>query len=310
MYSPSVNDLLQPYKQYPRTIQRAILLVETSPRFLGLTKCMKAVVKTLLTRASQTNGTTPFKARLDRVAMQAGVSNKTVQRTIATLRLAGWMEQVSDGRSNMGVFTFRSYRFTKVFCKLVGLPTDSKVNRNTEMTDGGVYVDLSFREDHAKISKEKRQGKPVDLPPALHEITALGVKDTGVAKLRGMAHDAGHRLEDIWQAGKACIAIAGATGGRLYLYLQAMIKVACDYAARASQVERNGTQAIPKARTISRWMQCAHKRYSAGARTVVQIYEGIAEVLRDGQWIGNIAGRDMEKVYDDIENGKLILKLA
>ena len=305
MYSPSVIDILKPYQQYPRTIQRAILLVETNPRFLGLTRAMKAVFKALLTRASQHDGTTSINARVDRLALQANVSEKTVQRTLATVRHAGWLEQVSEGRSEWGNFTYRSYRFTIAVCQMLQLPIKGKKVQETKLSDGAIYVDLSFKRDHAEISKEKRQGKAIDLPAVLQEIAALGIKETGVAKLRGMAHNAGHRLEDIWKTGKARIVAIGAIGGRLYRYLQAMIAKVSDYAARAQQVERCAAKAATTVPKLANRAFYAHKRFVGKAGTNVRIFDGMAEVVRDGEWIGNIAGLDMEQVYRDIEAGIL-----
>ena len=220
MYSPSVNDIVEPYQHYPIAIQKAILLVETNPRFLGLTKGMKAVLKTLLTRASQDNGTQPIKARLDRVAVQANVSDKTVQRAMAALRDAGWVHQASEGRSEWGVFTYRLYRFTKELCDLVSLPTDSKKHRESEMSGGAVYVDLTFKEGHREILAQKRNQNPnptpVNLPDELMPIVALGVKDTGVAKLRGAAYAKGHNLADIFVVASKRLSELKATGGRVY----------------------------------------------------------------------------------------------
>ena len=305
MYTPSVNDLLKPYQQYPRIIPRAILLVETNPRFLGLTRSMKAVVKALLTRASQHDGTQPIKARVDRVAVQADVSEKTVQRTLATIRNAGWIEQVTEGRSEWGVFTFRTYRLTEPMCKLLNLPARREFSQQTELSDGAVYVDLSFKKDQAEVSKEKRQGEPLDLPASLGEISALGIKNTGVAKLRGLASDAGHKLEDIFIVARESVAKAGATGGRLYRYLQAMIRKASDYAARARQIERHGAEPAPVRQTKLVAQKYAHKRFTAGCGTIVRIFDGIAEVTRDGAWIATLAGQQMAQVYADIESGRL-----
>ena len=305
MYTPSVNDLLQPYQQYPRIIQRAILLIETNPRFLGLTRSMKSVVKALVTRASQHDGTQPIKARVDRVAIQADVSEKTVQRTLATIRDAGWIEQVTEGRSEWGIFTFRTYRLTESMCELLNLPVRGKFSQRTELSDGAVYVDLSFKEDHAKISKEKRQDKPLDLPVKLDEISVLGIKDTGVAKLRGLASDAGHQLEDIFIVARRSVAKAGATGGRLYRYLQAMIMKDSDYAARARQIERQDVKPAPAEQTKFLAQKYAYRRFTAGPRTIVRIFDGLAEVTRDGKWIETLAGQQMAQVYADIESGRL-----
>lgn len=316
VYTPTVEDILKPYQQYPTVIQKAILLVETNPRFIGLTRSMKAVLKTLLTRASKSNGTTPIKARLDIVAMQADVSTKTVQRTVATLRTVGWMVPVTDGRSEYGVFTSRRYQFSEELCYIIGLPTKAAkvpvLPRETNLSDGAVYVDLSFKEDHQEILLQNRLQNPkanaISLPPELQPIIAMGVKDTGVCKLRGMAHAKGHNLADIFTVAKKRLTDLKASGGRVYRYISAMIDnpKPTDYAARAAQIERSGveTKMVEQAKDHS--VKYAHKRFNAGPGTIVRIFDGIAEVIRDGLWIANIAGRDMAAVYDSIKSGKLV----
>ncbi|MEO6351923.1 MAG: hypothetical protein ABIO19_03760 [Burkholderiaceae bacterium] len=315
MYAPTIEDIIKPYQQYPKTIQLAILLVDTNPRFLGLTRSMKAVLKALLTRACKNNGATPIKARLDIVAMQADVSAKTVQRTIATLRSAGWLKQVSDGRSAWGLFTYRCYRFSADLCAIVGLPTREKTapvsDGETKMSDGAVYVDLTFRKDQQEILFQNRiqnpEANPITLPPELQPIIELGVKDTGVCKLRGMAHAKGHKLSDIYLVAKKRLTELKASGNRVYRYLAAMIAnpKATDYTTRARQAERNSidTEAVEQIR--DRRALYANKRFAAGPGKIVKIFDGIAEVSQDGAWAYNIAGRDMNAVYDAVEKGTL-----
>lgn len=315
MYTPTVEDIVKPYLHYPKAIQKAILLVETNPRFLGLTRSMKAVLKALLTRASRADGTLPIKARLDLVALQANVSTKTVQRAVSAFRAVGWVGQVSDGRSEYGVYTSRRYQFSADLCRFVGLPTQCQrvavVPQETTMSDGAIYVDLSFKKDQQEILQQNRLQNPevhqISLPPELHPIIALGVKDTGVCKLRGLAHDKGYNLADIFTVARKRLADLQASGGRVYRYLAAMIAnpKPSDYAARASQIARSAVDIIVVEQKRSRSAQYAHKRFSAGPGMVVQIHDGIAEVLQDNAWLRNIAGRDMNAVYDAIEKGVL-----
>lgn len=315
MYTETVADIIQPYQQYPKGIQQAIILAETNPRLRSLTKSMKEVLKALLTRASKTNGTTPIRARIDIVAIQADVSEKTVQRTVAALRTAGWMTQVCDGRSEHGVFTSRRYQFTEAMCSIVGLPTKARpaevLRQQTLMSDGPVYVDLNFKKDHQEILLKNRtdnpEANPITLPEALHQIIDLGIKASGVCKLRGMAHAKGHDLADIFTVAKKRLGEMQATGGRVFRYLTAMIENPrpTDYAARASQIERSGAVAAVAVQAKDRTMQYAHKRFSGAHGLIVRIFDGIAEVIRDGIPAGMIAGRDMASVYDQIESGKL-----
>lgn len=308
----TVADLMSPYQKYPKTIQTAILLVETNPRFRGLTLSMKSVLKTLITRVSKTDGTTPIRARLDLVAEQADVSTKTVQRTVSALRAAGWMDKVSEGRSEHGVFTSRRYQFSADLCSIVGLQVKGAVSQKTNLSDGAVYVDLSFKEDHQEVLLQKRIENPeankVSLPPELQPIIDLGIKDTGVAKLRGMAYAKGHNLADIFTVAKKRITELKASGGRVYCYLAAMIDnpKATDYAAKASQIERSGVVAAIAGKSKDRARQYAHKRFAGSNGLIVRIFDGNADVSRDRTPICMVGGRDMDTIYDDIESGKLV----
>jgi hypothetical protein len=314
MYAPTVEDILKPYCQYPTIIQQAILLVETNPRFIGLTRSMKAVLKALLTRASQTNGASPIKARLDTVALQAQVSTKTVERTVKSLRSAGWMIAVTEGRSAWGVFESKRYQFSNELCQFVGLPVkDGKtfLPRETSLSDGAVYVDLTFKKDHSEILFKNRTANPeqhpITLPSELTAIVEAGVSEKAVCKLRGMATAKGHQLADIFTVAKTQLIKTKAIGSnnRIYRYLAAMIAKPSDYASRAAQIERNSVLATKATATMNRQAKYANKRFILGNGTVVRIFEGMAEVLKDRQWVATIVGRDMETVYNDIENGKL-----
>jgi hypothetical protein len=315
MYTATVDDVIRPYQQYPKTIQQAILLAETNPRLRDLTRSMKEVLKALLTRASKTNGMTTIRARIDFVAIQANVSEKTVQRTVAALRIAGWMNQVCEGRSEHGVYTSRKYQFTEALCAIVGLPTKARpaevLHQQTLMSDGPVYVDLSFKKDHQEILLQKRTNNPeanqITLPETLHQIIELGIKPSGVCKLRGMAHAKGYDLADIFIVAKKRLGEMKATSGRVFRYLSAMIDnpKPTNYAARASQIERSGVIAAIAVQTKNRTREYANRRFASDDSMIVRIFDGIAEVIRDGHPCGVIAGRDMTSVYDQIESGQL-----
>lgn len=316
MHSPTVEELLQPYLQYPVMIQRAILLVETNPRFLCLTRSMKKVLKTLLTRSSKIDGTKEIRARIDTVALQSAVSTKTVQRTLCTLRELGWLSQTSEGRSNEGCYTSRRYAFSASLCEIVTLPCKKVIlPAETNLSDGAVYVDLSFKKDQQEIrwkNQEQRRlknddTKKIQLPEALRAIEAFGVKDTGVAKLRGMAFARGYDLADVFSVAKKRLQELKASGGRVYQYLAAMIDnpKLSDYAGRALQIARTDVQRVTVTEFLSRREKYRYRRFYAGAGMAVRIFDGTAEVTRDGKWVGVIAGRDMDRVYDDIELGRL-----
>jgi hypothetical protein len=276
---------------------------------------MKAVLKALLTRASVRDGTIPIKARHDIVAMEADVHEKTVQRTIAKLLSAKWIERITEGRSQWGVFTYRQYRFSDDLCRIVSLPVKGKATeaslQETLMSDGAVYVDLSFKKDHQEILLQKRtnnpEANPITLPETLHQIIELGIKPSGVCKLRGMAHAKGYDLADIFMVAKKRLGEMKATSGRVFRYLTAMIDnpKPTNYAARASQIERSGVIAAIAVQTKNRTREYANRRFAGTRGLIIRIFDGIAEVIRDGHPCGVIAGRDMTSVYDQIESGQL-----
>lgn len=306
MQTPTIESVLAPFRSYPKNIQQAIFRVETHPSFSVLTRSMRKVLKAFLTRASKSDGLAPIKARVDRLAEEADVCTKTVQRTIATLRKLGWLSQMSDGRSDWGVYTFRIYAFSRELCELVALPfAGKKEARETDLSDG-LIEDLSFKKDQQEISRKNRKGMPVDLPADLQEIVAMGVKDTGVAKLRGLAHDAGHKLEDIFTVAKSRLKDLQATGNRVYRYLERMIARRSDYAGRAGQIERCAvlSPAIPEKKEQSD--RYRHKRYAGPQGVRVRIFDGIAEVcLADGRFV-SIAGKDLAQLYRRIDAGEFI----
>jgi hypothetical protein len=50
----------------------------------------------------------------------------------------------------------------------------------------------------------------------------------------------------------------------------------------------------------------ANRRYAGPGGIIVRIFDGIAEVTRNGDWLENVPSRYMDHVYRDIERGKLV----
>jgi hypothetical protein len=308
----TLEEVVQPYQHYPKIIQQAILRAHTHPTFLVLTKSMRKVLCALLTRASQKNGLQAIRARNDRLAEEADVSEKTVQRAVATFRQLGWLKPLDSKRSEYGLFTTRQYSFTEALCALVELPfarakTEDSCTQETEMSAGAVYVDLSYKKDLREISVKNRKDNPIHLPKDLVEIVEMGVKETGVCKLRGLAHQAGYRLEDIFKLAKARLQTIGATGQRVYRYLLSMIEKQSDYAGRAAQLERQGGQAKNLAVVKTDADEYRGKRFmKAGKR--VDIFadgDGAIAVLADGSFV-TLTKSDMPRLYAEIKAGKWV----
>ncbi|MDB5795019.1 MAG: hypothetical protein JWR25_1398 [Noviherbaspirillum sp.] len=307
----TLEDIIQPYKKYPKVIQNAILLAHTHPAFLALTRSTRKVLYALLTRASQHDGTLPIKARVDRLAAEAGVSEKTVQRAIASFREIGWLSQ-AEHRSEFGLFSSRQYCFSPALCELVRLPltrsTDASLPQETKMSAGAIYVDLTFKEDQRKISVQQFKGKPVDLPDTLRNASQqFAIRATGIAKLRGIARAAGHELEHIIAVARSYLEKAGATGNRAYRYLESMALRPADYAGRVLQNERLAAARTKANEEQSEAERCRNKRFTGPAGLVVRVFDNAAEMSRDGVY-STIPYADLPRVYAMVKAG--ILKEA
>jgi hypothetical protein len=323
---PTLDDIMRPYLHFPKTIQTALLRVETHPTFRALTKASHKVLKALVTRASETNGEREIWARLERVSEEAGCSPKTVQRAMRLFRDLLWVLPTTEGRSEHGVYCTKRYVFSKSFCDLVHLPTkiqkdkpesqvairagvtgNSKLDTTwTEMSDGAVYVDLSLKEDQRKILFQRAQNHtPIQLPEELKIMAdETSILETGICALRGLAHDAGYKLEDIYAVAKSQLAKLGIKAGRAYRYVQAIIlnPRRTNFAAKVAQVKR--LEAAQRA--TSRSQQYANQRYvTKGGGTTVTLFDGTAEIVtRDT--ITNIAGAQLHDIYEQIERGQLV----
>jgi len=121
-----------------------------------------------------------------------------------------------------------------------------------------------------------------------------------------MPSGAGRRLADIVVCAREHIKVLQLRSNRAYRYIEKMCRQHSDYAGRAAELTYQAEQQEQVSRDRSRATLYAHKRYADGAGIMVQIFDGIAEVLRDGQWLQTLAGRAMEQVYGDIERGRLV----
>lgn len=311
----TIEDVVKPYLHLPSAVQIALVRIETHPTFRAVTKSTLKVLKALVSRASATNGTTIIRARLDRVAEEADVSTKTVQRALRVFHQLNWVSQASEGRSEYGVFESKRYRLSPALCELVHLPTKEKpaceLARETELSDGAIYVDLSLKEDLRETSIKNRNGDPPKLPAAVEHVPAeTGISPTGVCKLLGIARQVGYQLEHVVLFAKPYLARIGtASPGRAYRYLLAMLTNPrqVDYAAKLAQLERM-TEGATRAKSAKQLeVHCRYKRFMhktrAGLR--VRFFDGVAEVSRDGE-LATLAGAQLAPLYADVANGQLV----
>lgn len=306
----TLEDIIQPYQHYPKTVQIAIIRAHTHPAFFSITMSMRKVLCALLTRASEKDGLRPLKARLENVADEAGVSAKTVQRALAHFRQLGWLCYNDEDRNEYGIFRSRTYRLTPQICALIELPVKGEkaesCPRETEMSDGAVYVDLSLKKDLREISQKNRGKTPVTLPASLREIEAFGVKDTGICKLRGLASEAGYKLEDIFTVAKKYLQKSQATGARVYRYLLKLILTESKYAERAEQIRRLEEDRQNTERLKAEGLAYRGKTFAKNGAVVKVMADGeSADVqFHDGS-VTVIVKADMPRLYSEIAAGKL-----
>lgn len=308
----TLDDVVKPYLHLPTAIQTALMRVETHPVFRSITKSALLVLKTLVARASARNGMSIIRARIDRMSAEAGVSEKTTQRALARFRELGWVMPASEGRSEWGVFESKRYIFSDELCELVNLPTKAKPAPEpapqTEMSDGAIYVDLSYKKDLGEISIKNRKGQPPTLPPAVQQIPEeTGMLATGVCKLLGIARQAGYQLEHVYEAAKPYLVKIGASPARTFRYLQAMLlnpkKV--DYAGKAAQELRQSAPDSPTSLAAIARLVRFKKYVHRHSGMQVRFFDGTAEVRRDDSF-DVYAGDQMQGLYRGVANGNLL----
>jgi hypothetical protein len=109
----------------------------------------------------------------------------------------------------------------------------------------------------------------------------------------GKATKHGKRLSDIVTAkGEA---LRARQGGRLFAYLEALAEGPTCFAASAAAIRQQ-----------TRVASYVNRRFAGPGGIIVRIFDGIAEVTRNGAWLENVPARFMDHVYRDIERGKLV----
>lgn len=174
------------------------------------------------------------------------------------------------------------------------------------MSDGAVYVDLSLKKDLREISQKNKGKTPITLPASLREIEAMGVKDTGICKLRGLAAQAGHKLEDIFLVAKKYLQQSEATGARVYRYLLKLILTESKYAERAEQIRRLEENRQKDEQLKAEGMAYRGKTFAKNGAIVKVMADGESADIQfhDGR-IDVIVKADMPRLYREISEGRL-----
>lgn len=307
IFTPSVEDLLRPYQHFPPQIQNAILAIDTAPQFINLSRGRKAVLRVFLTRTDKSDGTRPILVNFEHAATESGVCQKTIMRTVTFLLSAGWLKRCGQDRDQFGVFTYRRFSFTRHFCDLIDLPTGKVRSHRTSMSHV-VNKDHNFKKDqheiHARVQTQRVQ---IELPVELESLVEeFSIRPTGIAKLRGIASAAGYKLQDVVVCGRPYLQKMGLKGNRAFRYLQKMCERSSDYATRAAQVEQLAMQLISENKRKQRGALYAGKRFVGPDGLKVFIFENAAEVMRAAKGVEVVPPCEMDRIYDAIENGKLL----
>jgi len=293
-----------PYEHFPKVIQRAILLVESHPCLNVLTDATRAILKAIVTRVDKNDGCATLYAQSRRLAEESGFSTKSVQRAVQSLEKLALIERVGDGRDDKGSFTYLHLALMPTLAKMLNLPL--KKAHETTMSDG-LYIDLNLK-DHLEDSQEKsEQQKPVELPPELEALPEqLGIKPSGIAKLRGLAYKAGHKLEHVATCAKVQIQKLGIAGHRAYRYLESLIAKPDDYASRADQAGRVAAQIENEVQAKARTAQHAGKRFVGSGGVVYRFMsDGRVELLDGGTMLGYAKVDQITTLLAEIEAGEV-----
>lgn len=298
---------MEPFAHYPRPIQHAILLVDAHPTLNVLTRAFRRVLRVIVSRVPKANGCGSVEFDHSWMAGMAECSAKTVQRCMAELKNLGMVTQLGDGRDDTGLFTRRSYQLTPELARLLKLPTKAKPSRQTFLSDD-LLMELSFEKDQPEIQEEKPETpKTIELPAELAKLPEqLGIKDTGIAKLRGLASQAGYQLQDVVACAGAYLA-KGIKGNRAFRYLESMIaKPGADYAGRAGQAGRVAAQADFECRATTAAKKHAGRAYTEpgkGGRTYRFRSDGRVEMLDGGILLGFLPVDQVEQLAKLAEQG-------
>lgn len=311
MYAPKFDEVVNPYLHYPTVIQHALIRVETHPTFRALTKSTLLVLKYIVSRASSLNGEAIIRARVDRLAEEAAVCCKTVQRALKILDQCAWVARVGPerARSEWGVYESERYRLSPELCRLLELPSGNISAQRTGMSDGPIY-DLNYKKELQEISIKNRGAKPITLPDELTDMPAeTGIQPSGVCKLMGIASKAGHQLAHVYTVAKQYLVNKGLKGARAFCYLQTMLAnpKPTDYAARAGQINRlTRPESVTEDPLVLIARECRHKRYRHVSKpgVVVQFFDGVC-VVHSGQQQETFAGPQLQGFYRGIANGNL-----
>lgn len=322
--------LIEKYDHYPKVIKDAIHAAVSFPWIHGvITGANLKVLVAFIRRLDLPDGLRAVRVRasLKDVAEEADINEKTVRRSVAIFRELGWMsmdfdiqprKRTGNRKGERGTWKAKSYDFTEMFCKLVGLPCPDSTGVAAGESQGNAackrdQIDQAVKNELKKVRKEKQKHTAPNLPDALKAACEeFGITEVQMAFLRGQASSTEggkpkYQLEDVIECARAYLVDKELTGQRAVNYLKSMCQNISDYAKRAEQIRRNGGQIVQgskkkEERPIVAY--CRHKTFYGSNGLVVKVYDGIAEIINNGK-LRTVAEAEFEELYKAVESGKL-----
>lgn len=273
-----------PRKHLPLRILRAI---DAALHLSGLPRCLRSTFAEIARYVPQSSPFDTIFAHKEKIADRIGASSRTVFRHLVELKEAELIEVLPQERkSRNGRFSVARVRLTQKGAALLGLAVDNLSSPCDKVSPGHTLSVPTTSKDQPPVG-------PGAIPADLTILAAKGVSKRGIFALMGKATKHGKRLADIVTAkGEA---LRERRGGRLFAYLAALAEGPTCFAAAAAAIRQQGRVA-----------SYANRRYVGPGGLVVRVFDGVAEVMRDGQWVENVTARHMPKVYAEIDAGRLV----
>lgn len=270
-------------KNIPLRILRAI---DNALHLTGLPRCLRATFAELARFVPQDDPFATIFSYKERIAKRLGAAESTVYRHLGALEHAGLIERLEQERkSRNGRFAVARLRLTRKGAVLLGLAVDNSASPSPVLQAGHTLTEPTLSRNQPPVG-------PGKIPEDLTILASKGVSRRGIFALMGKATKHGKRLSDIVAAkGEA---LRARQGGRLFAYLEALAEGPTCFAAKAAAIRQQVRVASYR-----------NRRYAGPGGLVVRVFDGIAEVMRDGVWLENVPAKHMPKVYADIDSGRL-----
>lgn len=179
----------------PEIIRDAICRV-TDPDFpIPLTPSVRWALSILLRRVEAADGTRDFWVRRLNFAQLVDRCDKTVTNWLNELESQGLIER-EQNRSHWGAFRSLTVRLTETATHLLGLDGASQQARSKALRKKTSHA-LLDNQQSKETTPAEASSKAGRIPEDLRVLQDLGVRETAIFKLMGLASRAGKRLGDV-----------------------------------------------------------------------------------------------------------------